>query len=496
MRHKIYLSLVSGGALFLMLGLASSAHAFNFQVPKPLRGFTPQAAPRVEIGRLAQESTPGSEEETRLREEAQQGEEMDQRRREEEGRQLQDIKRGSKQMMMGVRNFESMIKQAERDKIPVPQEIKDRITKIKSLAEAVGRAVSLEELQDLGMEEIQDHFAVLEEFRSEVVEKAMRLREMRRGLRGLENGLKMFDRQLVNLKKQKVTIPPEVSETLEKIKSILGAVKKAQTWEDVEEAGAEELGDLMEQLNDWRQKLEHLARWPKTLAQIERDLKRLNQELKRSKGLVDRLSKKGIDLSALYAEFEAAIGALKTAKDKAAELMQQGNAEEAFEILDQEFFGAMDDVWEIHRIIMTMSNLGRFTSDFKRGISEAERTIRNLERRKIDTSALKTLLTEAKTKGQAIIEMMKTKQPDTEAILAALQEMENQRGQFEDLVEQLTGEEEDRPWETGPSTFKEKTELPGNWEKFVPRKPAPPPSPEQPPTTTPPPPATEPTPAP
>ena len=130
----------------------------------------------------------------------------------------------------------------------------------------------------------------------------------------------------------------------------------------------------------------------------------------------------------------------------------------------------MQDVWESHRIIMTMSNLGRFAADYKRGLADAQRTIRQLKARKIDVSELDELFAQAKTKGEEIKTLMKAKPPDVDAILEGLQELENIKQAFWQKVSELRGEEEVRPWEQGPAVFKSRPELPAGWDKLVPAK--------------------------
>jgi len=397
-------------------------------------------------------------------------EEMEKRQKEQEQRQKQDMKRGAQQMQMGLRNFESMIKQFTKQGGVIPQEIQDKMAKLKSIVEAVKSAQTVEEIQELGFDEMHEKMQDMEEFRQDFMEKELRMRDIKRNLRNTEQSLKMFERQLTQLEKQKTAIPSEVKETLNKVKTILGAVKAAKSWEEMEAAGIEDLQDLMQTLDENRQSLEMLARWPQTLKQMDRELKRLTSELKRAKLIVDRLLKKEIDLSSVYAEFETAVNKLKSVKDGAVAKMQAGEGEEAFDLVQNDFFGQMEDVWQSHKIIMTMSNLGRFASDFKRGIADGQRMLKQLKRQKIDTTELEALLDQVKTKGEEILALLKTPPIDEEAIMAGLQEMENLRQEFENTVAELTGKEEAMPWELGPQIFKTNPELPSNVQKFFPKK--------------------------
>ncbi len=251
---------------------------------------------------------------------------------------------------------------------------------------------------DQGMSDKQQQ---QQDARQKQMEK-QQLDQMKRGMRGAEQGLNQFDKQITKLTKQGIVIPADCAENLSKVKTIIAAVKSAQSFEDVQSAGIEDMQDSMQALNDCRQQLEVLARWPQTLKQVNSEIKKLDSALKRDSSIVTKLSKQGIDLSQEYSAFETAVTQLKTVRDDADSKIKSGDSEGAFSDLEDGFFGSMQDVWEKDRIIQTMSNLGRFNSDFKRGIADAERTIKTLKRQKVDTSSLEDILAQSKTKGEEV----------------------------------------------------------------------------------------------
>lgn len=397
------------------------------------------------------------------------GEQDDQQRKAREAQDLQRMKRDMSRMGSMVTQFERMIAQVEKKGTPVSSEVKDKVAKIKSILEAVKNATSFEELQSAGVEEIQDLMQSLEEFRRDVVEAQQRMDGIKRGLKGMEQGLRMFEQQIARLTKQGIAVPQEVRDNLDKVKTVIAAIKTAKTWEEIEAAGIEDMQDLFQNLDQSRQQLEALARWPQTLKQINMELNRLTSALKRAKSVVASLSKRGVDLSDVYANFEAAVNKLKSVRDDASAKMKAGESEEAFNLLENDFFGQMEDVWENQRVIETMANLGRFASEFKRGIADAKRTIAMLKRKKIDTTELADLVAQAEAKGNEILALMKAKPVDQEAIFAGLQELENLKQAFEEKVDELTGGEDIMPWEKGPQQF-QGVSIPGEFGKFIPKK--------------------------
>ncbi len=370
---------------------------------------------------------------------------------------LKDMKRGVKQMGPSIKKFESWMAGQEKKGATIPQEMKDKLEKSKAAMSKINSAKDSAELQEMEFDPNDMDMQELERFRGEAQQQEQMLKGMQRGIKGMEQGLKMFEKQVAILAKKNITIPEEISANLTELKSLITTIKNAKTYDEIEAAGIEDMQEKMMNLDQYRGQLEMLTRWPQTLKQINSELNKLTAALKQAKTIVNRLAKKNIDLSGQYAAFEEAVNKLKQAVTQAKDLMQAGNSEEAFSVIENDFFGQMEDTWAYQRVIMTMSNLGRFTSEYKRGIADAQRTIKALKRKKLDVSELEDLYAQSKTKGDELLQTLKapSAELDGEEIVAALEEMEDLRQQFEAKVAELTCEEEERPpWEQGPPQFK------------------------------------------
>ncbi len=387
---------------------------------------------------------------------------------EDSAKQLEQMKRGMKQMARQVKQFEQMIASAEKKGTAIPEEIKQKLEKLKSIVDSVSNATSMEELQDVDMSEMQDLMQSLEDFRRDTIEKAQQIEGIKRAVKGMEQGLKFFERQVAALAKKGIAVPADILEHIAKLKSVIEKVKVATSFEDIQE-DMESMQDLMETFDQDRQQLEMLARWPQTLKQIDRQLSQLTRELSKSKSIVDRLAKKGIDIQSEYTAFEEGVNKLKSVRDDAVAKMVAGNSDDAFSVLEDDFFGQMDDVWQHQKVIMLMSNLGRFASEFKQNVNRSIATIKNLRRKKVDTSDLEALLLKANEKGQEILNMLNAEELNEDTITDALDELENIKQEFQAKVDELTGQKEELPWEKGPQQFKD-INLPKGFDKFVPQK--------------------------
>ncbi len=366
-----------------------------------------------------------------------------------------DFQREGYKMERDINQFDRLIKDGEKSGLPTTPETRQRVERVRGNIDQMKRAESPEDMRNINLDQVGGDMANLEQERMDKERQQREQRDLQRGVKDMGRGVQMFESQVSRLIKRGTTVPPAITENLSKIKTIIAAVKSAKNFEEAQEAGLDDIQDLMQDLNESRMQLEMLSRWPQTQKDMDRQLSQLKRELKKAKSTVDRLAKKGIDLLSVYAKFEEAINKLQAVRDEAVAKIKSGEAEDAMEMVQDDFFGQMEDVWEGKRIIDTMSNLGRFTSEFKRGIATAEQEIRRLARRKIPTDDLKEILAESKAKGQAILDMLKSGDIDEEEVMSNLQELEDLRQQFEEKARDLTGEEETMPWEQGPRQFSE-----------------------------------------
>ncbi len=382
---------------------------------------------------------------------------------------MQDAKRNIKQMESGLKRLEPAFKKAEAKGTAIPAEVKDKLKEARSMLEAMKSAQTAEAMQAIDMGALNETMQSLEQSNQEIVQNAQRMDNMKRGVKGMESGLKAFESQIAKLVKQKIVIPTEVTDNLNKVKTIISAIKNAKTMDEMEAAGAEDLQEAMQNLDESRGQLEMLARWPQTLKQLNRELTRLTAELKKAKATVEKLKKKEIDLSDTYAQFEAAVAKLKTVKAEAERNIKAGGSADVFNTIQEDFFGQMEETMQYQNVIMTMSNLGRFASDFKKGIAQAQSQIRKLKAKKLESGEAEVMLNDLNNKGKEILVMLKAKPIVEDDITLALEEMEGLGQEFGDKISELTGQEDIMPWEQGPQQFKQ-PQMPNNWQQLMPQK--------------------------
>ncbi|MFA4831286.1 MAG: hypothetical protein WC862_02540 [Patescibacteria group bacterium] len=374
-------------------------------------------------------------------------------------RHLLDIKRGARDLARQLNKFITLLTRFEKGGLMISDGVKTKVESLKTDIAKLQSITSPEEAEELDMNGMWNTMRELEEERQSLERMENITREMKR----IESEIKRFSQQIAKLEKAKMTVPAGIKENVEKVKTKIAEIKGGQI------ENAEDIWDLMEEMNQDRQTLEMLSRWPQTLKDVNREIKRLEIELKKVKITVARLIKKGLDLSVNLEKFTAEVERVKAVKADAEAKMAAGEVEEALELLQNDFFGQLEDVWQEHKIIMTMSNLGQFNANFQREINQGKQEIKVLKRKKIDTTGVEEILNQAINKGNEVKTAMKTKPVDYENVITLMEELEDLGQEFDNLMAELRGDNVELPWEKGVPQFKE-IKMSPTMEKFLPRK--------------------------
>lgn len=299
--------------------------------------------------------------------------------------------------------------------------------------------------------------------------EARQLKQFQRGVKGVEQGLKMFKKQVDRITKQGLTLPAEIASNLDKVSAAITTVKEADSLE-IAQAGMEDIMDGMQTLQESREDLEKLTRWPQVNKQIDQMIKNLNRQLKQDQNLAAKLAKQGFDISDLVGKFDSGIKELQGVQASAKEKLAT-DIDGAFETLQDGFYEKMDDVQQSHQTIQMLSNLGRFTSTYKREVVSYERGIKELKRRKLDTTDLETAFATIKEKGAVMQSLLQIKPIDPEAVQSALEDLGAAKQEFENAKTEALGDDgQTMPWEQGQNQFNVKGFDASSISKFLPSK--------------------------
>lgn len=271
-------------------------------------------------------------------------------------------------------------------------------------------------------------------------QQAQRLKDMKRGALDMQRGLKMFKTQIAKITKQGLTIPEEITANLTKAQELIDKINTAKSSDELEDFDMSEVGEVMQSLNESRGQLQTMAQLPSILKQMKSEIKRQTADLARANKLAANLNKKGLDVSQHLTNFTEQLAQLKNLYDEVTQKSQSGNIEEdLMSTIGEDFFGQIQEAYQPYKTIQIISNLGTFKANFKLQLSQAANQIKQVERKKLDATELKSLYDQAKERGNEIIATLKTPDLDPENIMTSLDELQQIQQDFRDQVDELLG---------------------------------------------------------
>ena len=216
-------------------------------------------------------------------------------------------------------------------------------------------------------------------------------------------------------------------------------VVKAQAITDPEEMGeiGPQIGELVQTINEQFGDLERLAEFPRMIAQVNKMIRQFESKLKR---LEAKVNARKIDVGDALTEAKALLAEVKKAQEEAKAQAAQGNAEEAFELLESGIFERGEELQEKMFGLEIVVNAPAEITRAGRELRRIESRIKQLERKKQDVSEAKVLLAQAKTQFETIKGLVKVRPLPAEELMAQVEE-------FEGLMEQMRDEigEDDTP---------------------------------------------------
>lgn len=378
---------------------------------------------------------------------------------------LRTFQNGANQMNGMLNNFQKQMQRVQKNG-SLPPQMQGKMEEAKGLINKMKNADSTGDIGEGTVDQLQGLMGELQQSGDQAVEDTRRLSGVKKEMGNMERNISSFRKQLDKLSKQGIAAPSDVTEKLTQIKTVLDAVKNAQSMDEVQSAGLEDIGDLMSDLNDSRQQLEMLSRWPQTSKQIDKELKNFERSLSRDKKLVEKLSKQGVDLNDTYQKISDAHSQLKSVRDQAAEKIKSGDAQSAYDLLENDFFDKTDDLREQQSVFDTLSNLGRFNSDFKRETTNAKKIIAKLSKQGEDVSELNNQLSEINQKGADLVNALKEKPIDIESVSGQLEDLSDLRQEFQNSIQELMPDDSPKPWEQGKDQF-QNLKLSPNFNKLL-----------------------------
>lgn len=278
---------------------------------------------------------------------------------------------------------------------------------------------------DKQRQEGEERFAKEHEEQQKRVQEQM-LSQMKRGMQQMTRMIKQLESRITALARRKVKIPDEVTANMAQLKEL---VVKAQNITEPEEMGeiGPQIGELVQDINERFGGLERLAEFPRMVAQANRMIRQFESQVKR---LEAKVNARKLDVGDTLTEAKALLSEMKTARDAAAAAAAQGDAEGAFEQLQEGVFERGDEIGDKMSALEIVVQAPQRIAQMNRELRTMESRMKQLARKGQDMTEAKSLLADARAKLTTITGLTKQRPMPTEEIMSMVEELE-------DVVDQI-----------------------------------------------------------
>ncbi|MBI5466047.1 MAG: hypothetical protein HY974_02025 [Candidatus Kerfeldbacteria bacterium] len=271
--------------------------------------------------------------------------------------------------------------------------------------------------------------------------------QAKKGLEQMKRGMKSFGSQLEKMKKRVaklqaagITPPGELSTAMAKAGELIQKVQSAEAIEDVQDL-MDDFQGVVETITEQMPEMERLAQFPKVLKKAKLEVAKLDKLVAKAQAAQKRAK---IDMSSILETFSQKVAAEKQLVADAEALAKDKQSEDAFAKLE-DFFNGLQDTYEENGKVQAVTNFSLYAQTVLKGIKAAKTQIKALARRKIDVTELNNIITESEQKYAELKTLLAAKPIDPDAVLEALNGLEDLRTNFTDKYEELSGQQSELP---------------------------------------------------
>lgn len=268
--------------------------------------------------------------------------------------------------------------------------------------------------------------------------KAEQLKQMKRGMQGLEQGLKQIQRMADRLTKKGITVPADARALIAELVAARDKVKNATEFTEDVEAAMELIQDKGQDLGEIGQKFGMLEQMSQMTKQVEKQFVTLDKALAKAKK-----RKEASQYPAVVAKVEGQIGALKQkwAEVKAGVLSGDADPDDLRDVME----GIFEEVGDVHRSIEMIRQLGSVAKMLKSADKEIATFGKTIERQRKagkDVSRLDELLAEGKAKLSEVRALTQQSGFEPEDLFDLMQELEAIGNAAHDELDRISGKAE------------------------------------------------------
>lgn len=263
------------------------------------------------------------------------------------------------------------------------------------------------------------------------------LARLQRSANSMERAVKTMDKAIAGAVKVGYVVPADITKSVESARAAIATIRAATEFNDAVEKAIDDFDSFTEVLDANVENLMLMPRFPKVLKAAETQYNKLVKFFETTKA---RLVGLEADTADAVAEVQKKVEAQKAFYDQAAALAKQGKMEEAFAMLEENFFPGLETTSQSIGVLNALKAITKTANGVTRGIATAERIIAKLGKLGLEVKELNEIVSNSKAKLAELKALLRVPGYDLEAAMAILESIDQLREDFDNRVDGVVGD--------------------------------------------------------
>jgi hypothetical protein len=261
------------------------------------------------------------------------------------------------------------------------------------------------------------------------------LARLKKSAASMRRAIKTMEKAVAGAVGVGYTVPAEITNSLAKANAAVATIEAATSIEDDAVSQAiEDFDDFTVVLDANVENLMLMTKFPKILKQADTQYNKLVKFFETTKA---RLVGLEADTTGAIAEVQKKVEAQKAFYDQAAALAKAGKMEDAFTMLEENFFPGLETTSQSIGVLNALKAITKTASGVARGIKTAQKIIARLDQAGLEVIDLNKIVADSNAKLAELKALLKTPGYDLEVAMAMLEALDQLREDFDNKVDEL-----------------------------------------------------------
>ena len=260
------------------------------------------------------------------------------------------------------------------------------------------------------------------------------LARLQKSANSMERAVKTMDKAIAGAVATGYVVPSDITASVEKARAAIATIRAATTMDDSVMNAIDDFDTFTETLDANIENLMMMPKFPKVLKAAETQYTKLTKFFDTTKA---RLVGLEADTTAAIADVQTKVDQQKSYFDQAKALSVQGKIQEAFDMLQDNFFPGLETTSQSIGVLNALKAISKTATGVARGIATAQKIIDRLDQAGLEVVDLNKIVADSNAKLAELKALLKTPGYDLEVAMTMLEDLDKLREDFDNKVDEL-----------------------------------------------------------